>query len=117
MLEGGAADGDVGLGACGAALLDVDGGVGAKVVSDLGKGEAVLLGVEGDDGAGGLAGGDGGGVAEDDDGGLEGWDFFGRWSGLGLLLGLLGKGWENEAEAKDRRCGEGFHDCRLDYFR
>jgi hypothetical protein len=32
-----------------------------------------------------------------------------------LLLGLLGR--EGEAEAEDGRCGEGFHDCCLDYFR
>jgi hypothetical protein len=117
LFERRSADGDVGLGVAGAALLYVDGGIGAEVVGGLSEGEAVLLSVEGDDRAGGFAGGDGGGVAEDDDGGLERRDLFSGRGGLRLLLGLLSRRRESEAEAKDRRGDESFHDCCFDYFR
>jgi hypothetical protein len=91
LLEGGAADGEIGLDAGGGSGLEVEGGVLAEVFGDVVEEERLFARVEGDDGAVGLGEGNGWDGGGDGDGLLD---------GLGLLLGGCEAGGECEEKGQ-----------------
>jgi hypothetical protein len=113
LLEGGAAQGDVGLHAVAGAGLDVDRGVEAEVVLDAVKEQRGLPGVEHDDGA--VVGGerhglDGGG---DIDALRDAARLGGAGKGLDRLLRRQAEGRESKRCEED--CAEDLHGCGLGY--